>query len=193
MHTKFSCVCRYLYIPRDYLLSGDYYDGWTYEYNDAGQITTIKGRNNLNNGDAPWYERNVAMLRTLTYDSNGNVVEETESQYRDNRLLVQDKKIMEYTFNGGSVPVSGSYTHQFYSDTYGTDGYESYLRSQTKDEISYTYDQQGRLVTKTIIYGKTFIYDVGNPNDAISEDQPIQQKKSYDIIYGDYYIYNPAK
>lgn len=189
-----------------------YFDGYgkidrirTFIYNEAGQIIqeNVKS-NNLEFDYFYTYDsdgrpekiswdgqgKNIGYCYGIDmvyhYDSQGRVVKEEKNLYGYNGAI-SEKYIMEYTYDSNGKKASATYTAQEW--TSNGKGENNHPFVEQIDQHTYVYDQQGRLVTDTIVYGNRYYCDESRYGQEIGKPQFAEAV--YEIIYGDYYIYQP--
>lgn len=131
-----------------------------------------------------------------TYNEDGTLASEQKNTYVTNDngdKFIKIRYSMEYTYDAEGKLASGTYKEQTYGEKFslmsGTTA--TYLWHQKVDQYAYTYDADGRIVTETATMGSTeYFNDDGTPNGSTPSSVATT---TYETVYGDYCIYNPAK
>ena len=155
-----------------------------YSYDDAGRLVRLDW---VNENGAPEYV-------IYTYDDAGRLLsEEINYFYNYNGSLGVQKQSayrMEYTYDASGNLVSGTYVYEDWGWTNSGSGVSTYIGSESRDQYTYTCDNQGRVTGYTVTYGDR-IDTYGNGEGEIVETARTQNTVC-EIHYGDYYIYAPA-
>lgn len=156
-----------------------------YSYDDAGRLARLD-----------WVDADEAPEQILyTYDDKGNLLsEELTRRYNySGSLGVKTQYVyrMEYTYDASGKLVSGTYITEGWGWTHDGNGVREYIGSETKDQYTYTCDDQGRVTGYTVIPGNKV--DTYGDGEGEILDTPDYTQRIYTVTYGDYYIYAPAK
>lgn len=173
----------------------------TYTYDDAGNIKKEQVKTNTNETVYEYsykdgrlakikWDESFANRYTIEYgyDAAGNVIKEVKTREYNGYEGWEKANvtIMEYTYAEG-VLTAGTYTHQAWNN-FWEDG--TRLASQSEDQYTYTCDEQGRVLTATVIPGNTV--DMYGEGKGEVVGTPGYESKTYEYTYGNYYIYTPA-
>jgi YD repeat-containing protein len=176
----------------------------TYTYDTAGNLTKEHVKTNSGEQEYTYSYANGRLAKIAWqkgdrsdytieyfYDAAGNLVKEEWTQffipYNSGVRQEYEKKIMEYVYANGKR-VSGTYTMQALVLNY--EGLEQPIDVESVDQYTYTCDEQGRVLTVTVIPGNTV--DMYGEGKGEVVGTPGYESKTYEYTYGNYYIYTPA-
>ncbi len=177
--SEINDVSKYTYdgdlITEESILTADgREDTVSYTYNSNGQLTEMTAIQ----GNVGW---RVKYVYAYEYNDQGQVAKETvtidqEDYYNKNSYEFYGLSVITYTYdaNGFLSTATCKYTENWNRST-----------ATTTDEITYTCDDQGRVVSVKIDCGHVIQDDTGEV--VWKEDQPVYNAA---ITYGNYYIYN---
>ena len=176
----------------------------TYTYDAAGNLTKEHVKTNSGEQEYTYHYQNGRLAKIAWqegerydytieyfYDAAGNLIKEEWTEffvpYNSGIRQAYEKKIMEYVYANGKR-VSGTYTMQALVMNY--EGREQPVASESIDQYTYTCDEQGRVLTATVIPGDTVGKYGEDKGKVISKAG--YESKTYEYVYGNYYIYTPA-
>ena len=140
----------------------------TYTYDDQGRVASYS---------RPYYSHMLDAERfrtyTYTYNEKGDLLQTVEKYYNGFNYEI----ITTYIYDE-----AGKLTGISWSETRST-SYQSHTSTQDS-RVETVYDEQGRIIQ--------FTYYPGDVTDSDGDVQtPSYVSKVIDVIYGDYYFYNP--
>lgn len=165
----------------------------TYEYDDFDRL--VKMELPLSFGS------NTVVTFTYAYDENGNLtMEEKRYHHYDSTYeadITDDKYIREYVYDADGKLISGVNKYQRWSHKAKWVSSGSYykitqtLSKEQVDQLSFTTDDHGNLLTVVITYG--ILYDTSGNNAGEIKETPEYVSRTYEFVYGDCYFYSPVK
>lgn len=183
----------------------------TYTYDAAGNIVTEHVKTNTDETEYTYTYENGRLAKIFwlneynnrytieySYDASGKLVKEVKTCLRYISYIAEWAKnsvtIMDYAYTDG-VLTAGTYTEQgWYSNTMMADWQErlyEYVAAERIDQYTYTCDDQGRVLTETVIPGNAVDTYGEGTGEILSKAK--YESKTYEHIYGTYYIYTPAQ
>ena len=154
-----------------------------YAYDEAGRLAKLE-----------WAGSSAdPQCITYTYDDKGNLVceEWIDYSYNMEKIWKDDVHRMEYVYDASGKLTTGTYTAEIWGMDMVAFEWVACKTYETKDSYTYTCDAKGRVTGYTIIStGRIDTYGAGMGQ---VEDAPDYKNTAYEIHYGDYYIYAPAK
>lgn len=155
---------------------------YAYAYDSAGRLSQIS-----------WQTEDQRYAIDYTYDAAGRLVRETKTTFwnlswADDPIWDNDYKIiMDYVYDESGRLVSGSLAKQDWQ--VGEYRYATALYSESIDQYTYTYNEQGHLDKVQIIPGNKIAkyYDPGTVLDT-----PDYVSQTWEYSYG-YYTYTPVQ
>ena len=175
------------------------------EYADDGSVSKIK----LTSGDdvnaiiTPSYDADGKLISeviktndgevttTLTYDAQNNLISRVRTEdnyfYRLDYTYNEKNQLVKETYTTGSESYSNcNWTAEYTYDANGNPAGKTVTDTSwgtAVNQYTYTCDDQGRVITETITYGK-IVHEDGD------EDLPNYASEVITHKYTDYYIYN---
>lgn len=175
-----------------------------YSYNEADQLVSVEQRYNTTSNFYEFsYDESgrLAQIRwenvftytiDYTYDQQGLLIEERLGEWttyssifapESNFDYLLSENIHAYTYDEKGNLTTGTFTKLHYY-SYGEN-----ISNSTTDTVSYTLDNQGRVLKEEITYGPT----VSHPGQDIETSTPSATcSKTFEYIYGTYCNYTPA-
>ena len=119
-----------------------------------------------------------------TYDAAGNLIQKDRYTYyySSNEKYVDQLITTVYTYDAAGNMTNAVVTNQWYNTTYENGKWVTNVYSEKIDTVTYVNDANGNLIQEVWQYGETVNKD-GNT------DKPDLTSKTFDYIYGDYYIF----
>lgn len=148
-----------------------------YSYNDHGHWSAVEHRRYGSfdeHGDPIYYSTRWEF--SYTYDNHGNVTQCIEKEYSPEDLMFTRTEDYIYDENGQVCTVSSSV------DIWEWYVSEPFISRTDRCTIRYTYDEQGRILTKSVCQG-------GEPDaNGTPTHERILSTETY--LYGDHYIFD---
>lgn len=126
------------------------------------------------------------------YNEDGTLAKEELKEYtRYQNETMEEADLsklgrMEYTYDANGKLVSGIYTYQ----TFNSAGNRRYMASETVDNHAYVVDSEGCVTQTVVTPGDTTQYtSKGETSTKTAE----LEKITYDLFYGEFYVYEAAK
>lgn len=156
-----------------------------YIYNESEQLIQSVMYTQMDSLEETYPELSQGYFTDYTYDENGLLINKEERWMQcsvDGKpLYCHSSSTWDYTYDDSGKLVSVVQTERMFS-LLDSEQYLVELLRIGVAYVSYAYDEEGRLLTKTTVTMPT--EDIGNP-DFISEKTT--EVETY--IYGDYYMY----
>lgn len=148
-----------------------------YSYNDHGHWSAVEHRRYGSfdeHGDPIYFSTRWEF--SYTYDNHGNVTQCIEKEYSPEDLMFTRTEDYIYDENGQVCTVSSSV------DIWEWYVSEPFISRTDRCTIRYTYDEQGRILTKSVYQG-------GEPDaNGTPTHERILSTETY--LYGDHYIFD---
>lgn len=162
---------------------------YTYTYNEDGLLSSITWVGGFWS-DSTDYGYSVSYV----YDEEGRIARaerKTVHHLNSGYSVTEYINIQEYAYDENGNLTGGTYTQQdwgYRSHGFGTNAtYDEYVDYETKDQYTYTLDEEGRVAEVLMIPGAK-IYRPGTDKEKVSV-KPSYAEIHYTVEYGTYYIY----
>lgn len=146
-----------------------------YFYNEQGHLSRVEYRRKLYTDRDDYFTDNHWEF-TYQYDDKGNILQRIEQEYSSEDLMFTRTEDYIYDENGQVCTVSSSVDiWEWYVE-------EPFISRTDKTTIRYTYDEQGRILTKSVFENGGFDAN-GTPTQ-----EGILYTETY--LYGNHYIFD---
>lgn len=150
---------------------------FSYTYNEQGDLSkVVMSRPSIFEDGKPLIYTTRSWVYSHQYDENGNIIRRMEQGYHDDDLFYTVTEFYYYDENGRVCRIN-KYVGSW--DDIPTD---SPAYSPNRSSIVYTYDQKGRILTKSNTTGG------GLDANGTPIHEAILSTETY--IYGDYYVFD---
>lgn len=186
-------ICRFTYDDQGKLIKQEVQDNtsvWEindFTYDEAGRLVRFT---------MPFGYSDQIVEMAYIYNEDGTLAAEQKNTYVTNdngEKFIKTRYSMEYEYDAAGKLAAGTYKEQTYLETFnlsvGT--VATRLWQEKVDRYVYTYDADGRIVTETGTIGGLEFYKEDGTSDGTVPSSVATT--TYQTVYGDYYIYNPAK
>lgn len=161
-----------------------------YNYDESGRVRSLTQLNNSVNEEIVTYSYDASgniirqegkkSVYTYTYNEKNQLVSSESTSYLNGKIWSQIS--MNYNYDENGMPLSATQRFDQYRSTFLSE--ENQLASYCIEEHKYTCDEYGNIIKVDIQCGPTY--------DLIDEEveEPVKPYRTYNLIHGDYCIYN---